>query len=101
MIPDHISQMEPMLPSEAEPELSDRAFDLVQQSSALAPPLSMPVQEELGRLVRSLMSYYSSFIEGHQTPPRDLARVLTRHFDGNDHQRDLQYQAVSHIAWQR
>jgi len=28
-----------MLPSEAEPELSDRTFDLVQQSSALAAPL--------------------------------------------------------------
>jgi hypothetical protein len=51
MIPDHISQMKPMLPSEAEPELSDRAFDLVQQSSALAAPLSMPVQEELGARV--------------------------------------------------
>src|SRR6266481_196053 len=87
MIPEHISQMEPMLPSEAEPELSDRAFDLVQQSSALAAPLSMPVQEELGRLVRSMNCYYSNFIEGHQTQPRDIERALARDFDCNERQR--------------
>ena len=101
MIPAHISQMEPMLPSEAEPELLDQAFDLVQQSSALAAPLSMPVQEELGRLVRSMNCYYSNFIEGHQTQPRDIERALARDFDGNERQRDLQYEAVAHIEVQK
>ncbi len=101
MIPQHISQMEPMLPSEPEPELLDRAFDLVQHSSALAAPLSMPVQEELGRLVRSMNSYYSNFIEGHQTQPRDIERALARDFDGNERQRDLQYEAVAHIEVQK
>src|SRR5260370_40310397 len=100
MIPDHISQMEPMLPSEAEPELLDRAFDLVQQSSALAAPLSMPVQEELSRLVPSMNCYYSNFIEGHQTQPRGIERALARDFDGNDRQRDLQQEAVAHIEVQ-
>jgi Fic family protein len=97
---DSISQMEPMLP-EAEPELLDRAFDLVQQSSALAAPLSLPVQEELGRLVRSMNCYYSNFIEGHQTQPRDIERALARDFDGNERQRDLQCEAVAHIEVQK
>src|ERR1700688_3618101 len=100
MIRDHISQMEPMLPSEAEPELLDQAFDLVQQSSALAAPLALPVQEELGRLVRSMNCYYSNLIEGHQTQPRDIERALARQFDGNEVQRDLQLEAVAHIEVQ-
>jgi Fic family protein len=92
--------MEPMLPSETDGELADRVFDLIQQSSALAAPLTAPVHEELGRLVRSMNCYYSNLIEGHQTQPRDIERALAREFDGNDRQRDLQKEAVAHIAVQ-
>jgi Fic family protein len=93
--------MEPMMPSDGDSELENRAFDLIQQSSALAAPLTLPVQEELGRLVRSMNCYYSNFIEGHQTQPRDIERALARDFDGNERQRDLQYEAIAHIEVQK
>jgi Fic family protein len=96
----YVSQMEPMMPAESDGELADKAFDLIQQSSALAAPLAIPVQEELGRLVRSMNCYYSNLIEGHQTQPRDIERALAREFDGNAVQRDLQLEAVAHIEVQ-
>jgi hypothetical protein len=45
--------------------------------------------------------YYSNFIEGHQTQPRDIERALARDFDGNERQRDLQHEAVAHIEVQK
>lgn len=93
--------MEPMLPSEGDGELSDLAFDLVQRSARLAAPLAGPVQRELGRLVRSMNCYYSNFIEGHQTHPRDIERALHQDFATGNSQRDLQLEAIAHIEVQR
>lgn len=67
----------------------------------MAAPLAAPVQQELGRLVRSMNCYYSNLIEGHQTHPRDIERALTRDFDTSDRRRDLQLEAAAHIAVQR
>jgi Fic family protein len=89
--------MEPMLPPEGDGELNDLAFDLVQRSSLLSAPLAAPVQEELGRLVRSMNCYYSNLIEGHQTHPRDIERALARDFEVPGRQRDLQLEAAAHI----
>jgi Fic family protein len=94
-------EMDPMLPPDGDAELSDLAVDLIQRSAALAAPVTAPVQAELGRLVRSMNCYYSNFIEGHQTHPRDIERALARDFDGNQRQRDLQKEAVAHITVQK
>src|SRR5262249_15834850 len=96
-----LGEMDPMLPPGGDAELSDLAVDLIQRSAALAAPITAPVQAELGPLVRSMNCYYSNFIEGHQTHPRDIERALARDFDGNQRQRDLQKEAVAHIAVQK
>jgi Fic family protein len=94
---DSLYAMEPILPPEGDGELSDLAFDLIQRSSLLSAPLSAPVQQELGRLVRSMNCYYSNLIEGHQTHPRDIERALARDFEVAGRQRDLQLEAFAHI----
>jgi Fic family protein len=90
-----------MHPPEGDRELEDSVFDLIQRSAALCASLTAPVQSELGRLVRSMNCYYSNFIEGHQTHPRDIERALARDFDANERQRDLQEEALAHIEVQR
>src|ERR1700722_6446512 len=101
MIGLNISAMEPLHIPEGDGEFADLAFELIQKAAALSGQLRAEVQEELGRLVRSMNCYYSNFIEGHQTQPRDIERALARDFDGNERQRDLQHEAVAHIEVQK
>ena len=93
-------EMEPMLPPEGEGALSDLAFDLIQRSSLLTAPLAPPVQQELGRLVRSMNCYYSNLIEGHQTHPRDIERALAGQEVEQD-KRPLALEAKAHVEVQR
>lgn len=44
--------------------------------------------------------YYSNFIEGHETRPRDIDRALHGDFSSNPKQRALQYEARAHIELQ-
>jgi len=44
--------------------------------------------------------YYSNFIEGHETRPRDIDRALHGDFSANPGQRALQYEARAHIELQ-
>src|SRR5262245_31159295 len=94
-------EMEPCLPAEGDPELGDLAIELVQEATALAAPLPAAVQESLGALVRSMNCYYSNFIEGHDTHPRDIDRALQGDYSDNPKQRALQDEALAHIDLQR
>jgi Fic family protein len=44
--------------------------------------------------------YYSNFIEGRQTHPRDIERALTADFSVDPKRRDLQHEALAHIHLQ-
>lgn len=94
--------MEPMvLPVGSSPDLDDLVFELVRKASLLKGQIAPPVQQQIGRLVRSMNCYYSNFIEGHQTHPRDIERALDNDFAGNNQkQRDLKEEARAHIALQ-
>ena len=59
------------------------------------------VQTSLGDLVRSMNCYYSNFIEGHDTHPRDIDRALARDFSTQPGKRKLQEEAAAHIEVQR
>jgi Fic family protein len=45
--------------------------------------------------------YYSNFIEGHNTHPRDIDRALANHYSSEPTKRSLQKEAVAHIAVQK
>jgi len=59
------------------------------------------IQNELARLVRSMNCYYSNFLEGHQTTPREIERALRSDFSNDSKQRVRQYEALAHIHVQQ
>lgn len=96
-----IGLMEPMILSESNSELDDLVFDLVQKSGLLARQLNPDVQKSIGHLVRSMNCYYSNLIEGHDTHPWDIERALSEDYSDEREKRNLQEEAVAHIAVQK
>jgi Fic family protein len=96
-----VSAIEPMLVPEANLELDDLIFELNGKASGLSGTLPSEVQHELGHLVRSMNCYYSNFLEGHQTAPRDIERALRSDFSREPKQRALQVEARAHIEVQQ
>jgi Fic family protein len=45
--------------------------------------------------------YYSNFIEGSQTTPREIERALRKEFATDHKQRALQHEALAHIHVQQ
>lgn len=100
-IPTNVASMEPMLPEEANRNLEDIAFDLTSKASSLAGQINPIVTRSVGNLVRSMNCYYSNFIEGHNTHPRDIDRALRNDLSDKPKQRELQLEAVAHIEVQK
>jgi Fic family protein len=99
------SSMEPMLISESSRHraaLSDTVLQLTQRAVAFRSRLPEGLIEPLSSLVREMNCYYSNLIEGHNTHPVDIQRAL--YFgekSGDPNKRDLQQEAIAHIAVQR
>lgn len=98
---ENVSEMEPMLPEESSRELDDLAFDLIAQASSLTAQLNPIVSRSVGNLVRSMNCYYSNFIEGHNTRPKDIDAALRQDFSNQPERRKLQLEAVAHITVQQ
>lgn len=96
-----IAAMEPMLVPEGDSTLDDLTFDLNRRTASLAGSMHPEIQKELGRLVRSMNCYYSNFIEGSQTTPREIERALRKEFATDHKQRALQHEALAHIHVQQ
>lgn len=94
-----VSAMEPMMPKSCR-ELDDKAVELIETSSLFAGMVNSDVALAVGDLVRSMNCYYSNFIEGHDTHPRDIERALAEDFDSSEEKRDLQLEAKAHIEVQ-
>lgn len=102
MTDEAISLMEPLIPSETKMrELDDLVLELTAKSNRLAGQLHPIVQASISNLVRSMNCYYSNLIEGHNTHPRDIDKALAEQYSKNKENRDLQKEAVAHIAVQR
>lgn len=96
-----VAALEPLLIPEGDSTLDDLAFDLNRRTASLAGAMHPEIQKELGRLVRSINCYYSNFIEGSQTTPREIERALRQEFATNNKQRALQHEALAHIHVQQ
>lgn len=100
--PESLNLMEPMLPQDGKcGELNDMALELVAKSEKLSGQVNPVLQRSLGDLVRSMNCYYSNFIEGHNTLPRDIDRALQHKYDSDPEKRNLQKEALAHIEVQR
>jgi len=93
--------MEPMLPEELSKDLDDIAFDLISAANSLAAQLNPVLTRSIGNLVRSMNCYYSNFIEGHNTHPREIDDALRKDFSVQPERRNLQKEAVAHIEVQK
>ncbi|MCY4122076.1 MAG: Fic family protein, partial [Acidobacteria bacterium] len=96
--------MEPMLLAQASPHrgpLTDLAVDLAARAAGLRRGLPQGVSAALADLVRAMNCYYSNLIEGHDTHPVDIERALRHDYSADPRARNLQLEAVAHIAVQR
>jgi len=93
-------KMEPLL-VEGRGELADLALDLAQKAAGLKRSLPAPFVVSLADLVRAMNCYYSNLIEGHDTRPIDIERALRKDYSKDKKKRDLQREAVAHIAVQQ
>lgn len=95
--------MEPMLVSESSSrrtQLADLTVELAAKSAAFKHSLPNGVITSLAKLVRSMNCYYSNLIEGHDTHPVDIERALNNDYSADPKKRDLQKEAIAHIAVQ-
>ncbi|MBU4566374.1 MAG: Fic family protein [Proteobacteria bacterium] len=97
---EHISQMEPLLPSRPE-ALEDKAVQLISNSALLAGRLPEATQKTLTELLRITNSYYSNRIEGHSTHPVDIERAMHQDYATDPAKRLLQIESIAHIACQK
>ena len=98
---DHPSDMEPLLPGEADGQSSELALALIRGAERLRGSLHPVTRKFVADLVRSMNSYYSNLIEGHRTKPRDIDAAMRKDFSSDPSQRRLQMQHLAHIEVQR
>ena len=98
------TMMGPLLISEQSkhrPKLNELVFDLIKSATEFRAGLPEGMVEALCDLVRSMNCYYSNKIEGHDTHPINIERALAEDYSSDKTNRDLQYEARSHIVTQR
>jgi Fic family protein len=99
-----VSIMEPLLIAEGlryRGVLTDLAIDLAQKSAGFRHSLPESMLASLADLVRAMNCYYSNLIEGHYTHPVDIERALKKEYSQDAGKRNLQLEAVAHIAVQK
>lgn len=98
------AQMEPMRISDDSRHrapLAELAFALAQKAAGFHRSLPASLVPALADLVRSMNCYYSNLIEGHDTHPIDIEAALKNDYSDDPRKRDLQREAIAHIAVQK
>jgi Fic family protein len=91
--------MEPLLPGERRPRLSELTCEILKSSGRLTGQVHSPhVLKRVADLVREMNCYYSNLIEGHKTVPGDIERAMKHDFSHDTAQRDNQQLSLAHIA---
>ncbi len=99
-----LSLFEPLLinqTSRHRGQLTDLAIDLASKAAGFKSSLPGGINTALADLVRSMNCYYSNLIEGHNTHPIDIERALKQDYSTEQEKRDLQLEAVAHVAVQQ
>lgn len=82
-------------------ELEEMSFILAQSSAALGSAVHPRTRDSLIEVVRSMNSYYSNLIEGHNTHPLDIEKALASDYSADPAKRALQLESLAHIQVQR
>jgi len=91
--------MEPLLPDFD--RLRERAGGGVLRANELGRHLHPATLDAVAELLRTINCYYSNLIEGHDTHPVSIERALMQDYASDPVRRDLQTEALAHIAVQR
>jgi Fic family protein len=94
-----IAAMEPLLPPKG--ALDDQALAFVREANALGGQLHPLTRHSVADLLRTINTYHSNLIEGHNTRPRDIERALEGQLSASPERRALQLEARAHVEVQR
>src|SRR5262245_10426955 len=95
-----VSAMEPMLPTADGGELAELSAQLLRESAHLGAVLHPVTRASVSKLLRSMNSYYSNLIEGHNTHPLDIERALSNDYSSDSSKRALQLESKAHVEVQ-
>ena len=97
-----ISEMEPMMPSDfGTNDLEELAIEVIRKSAAISSSVHPITRRMIVELVRTMNSYYSNLIEGHNTHPSDIERALKKDFSSEPATRARQLESTAHIEVQK
>lgn len=96
-----LHEIEPLLPTHDVTLLEDRAIDVLRASAALGASLATGTRSVVVDLTRTINSYYSNLIEGHDTHPIDVERAIRQDYAKDPKKRALQLESAAHVAVQR
>ena len=93
------SAMEPLHPEPG--PLEEPALALLSEASALGGQIHPVTRLAVTDLLRTINTYHSNLIEGHNTLPRDIERALAGRLSASPERRALQVEARAHVEVQR
>jgi len=90
--------LEPIVPTDFKlRDLAQATFSVAETLGKELHPLTLAAIREL---LRTVNSYYSNLIEGHDTHPIDIDRAMKKEFSKDSRERNLQEEAKAHIEVQ-
>src|SRR6266446_1687263 len=93
--------MEPLYPRDPKSELEKLAIQIIHKAGKLSAVVHSITRESIVEVVRSMNSYYSNLIEGHNTHPLDIEKALHHDYSDEPAKRALQIESQAHINVQR
>ena len=97
---DNPAALEPLFPSDRTGELRELALELLLKSARLGGLLHPITRRSLVELLRTMNSYYSNLIEGHNTNPLAIEKALQNDYSADPAIRALQLESRAHIEVQ-
>ena len=97
---ENLSRIEPARLEAASEAIADAVAALSAAGAVLGSALHPNTAANLAASVRSMNTYYSNLIEGHNTRPGDIERALAGQFDRDQGRRNLQLEAAAHVRVQ-
>ena len=89
--------MEPLFPDGEIKRLENLALELIRKANKLEGIINPITRKAISDFTRPMNSYCSYLIEGNDTHPIDIAKVLKNDYSDDQTKRDLQLEAHAHI----
>lgn len=97
---DNPAALEPLFPTDRAGELKELAAELLRKSARLSAALHPVTRRSVVELLRSMNSYYSNLIEGHNTHPLAIEKALHNDYSSDPALRALQLESKAHVEVQ-